>query len=209
MIERRAYAVQMSFDVPDSERRTAEKAKEAFKQLSSQLKLTVEYLSLIYEPFKKYEQIDPKEVAEHRVLLRKIQRKAADKFKKISRQYNKCLGLMQEFSTDTRTEVLMTSFADAKEDVFKQVRTFLSIFSNLDSTDFRNNLVSSIEAIRKQINQLRQLISDRIISHIDSNILAKSWIDTISDKYQDKVQEKVPLIIELFRERQQSLKSAR
>lgn len=207
MIERRAYAVQMSFDVPDAERRTAEKAKETFKRLSSQLKLAVEYLTLIYEPFKKYEQIDPKEVAEHRVLLRKLERTVSEKFDKISKIYEECLTLMEQFSTDTRTEVLMTSFTDAKEDVFKQVKTFLSIFSNLDSADFRNNLVSSIEAIRKQINQLRQLISDRIIAHIDANILAKSWIDTISDRYQDKVQEKVPLIIELFKERQQALRS--
>lgn len=209
MIERRAYAVQMSFDVPDGERRTAEKAKEKFKQMSSSLKLAAEYLNLIYEPFKKYDQIDPKEVAEHRVLLRKIQHKVAEKFKKISKLYNESLELMRDFSTDTRTEGLMNSFTDAKEDVFKQVRTFLSIFSNLDSTDFRNNLVASIEAIKKQINQLRQLISDRIIAHIDENILAKSWIDSISDKYQDKVQEKVPLIIELFKERQQALRSAK
>jgi hypothetical protein len=206
-VEKRAYAVQMSFNVPDSERRVAEKAKEYFKYLTSLLKLSGEYLKLVAEPFKKYSPLDPDELVENRILLRKIERAVSRKFRKISRASRQCISLMHTFSMDTRTEEMMNSFNDAQEEVQKQVQTFLSIFSDLNSPEFGNNLISSVEAIRKQVNQLRQLINDRIIEHIDGNILAHNWYDTVSKKNQDQAtQEKVPLMVELFRERQQALK---
>jgi hypothetical protein len=204
-MERRAYAIQMSIDVPDAEKRIAEKAKESFVELGGRLKLFSEYLDMIYDPFKGVETIDPQEIVEHRPLLREIRDKVKEKAKKIDRRADKCMILMREFSSDTNTEEMMDSFSAAVEDVQKQVDTFLGIFSNLDSPDFRNNLVASVEAVKKQLNQLKQLLKDRILDHIDTNILAKNWVSRVSEKYQGKVQEKVPLIVELFRERQKAV----
>ena len=138
-------------------------------------------------------------------LLRQVRDKVKEKFGKLNKRADKCMILMQEFSSDTNTEEMMDSFAAAMGDVEKQVGTFLGIFSNLDSPDFRNNLVASVEAVKKQANQLKQLVKDRILDHIDTNILARNWVSQVSDKYQGKVQEKVPLIVELFRERQKAL----
>lgn len=201
---KRAYSVQMSFDIPDSEKRIAEKAKESFIELNGYIKLLNEYLDMIYDPFKNAGTIDPAEVLKNRVLLRKIRDKTEEKFQKITRRADKCMILMREFSSDTDTEDMMNAFTDSLEDVEKQIEIFLSIFSNLDNTDFCPNLIASIDAIKKQGNQVRQLVKDRIVQHIDTNILAKNWTSRVSEKYRDKVHEKLPWIVELFKERQKA-----
>jgi hypothetical protein len=78
------------------------------------------------------------------------------------------------------------------------------LFSNINSPDFAPGIVPSIDAIRKQVNQIRQLVTDRILDHIDSNILAKNWASEFKDA--EKVQERVPLVVQLFRERQEALR---
>lgn len=55
---------------------------------------------------------------------------------------------------------------------------------------------------------MKQTISDRILDHIDTNILAKSWTSTVTDEFQNKVYEKTPLIVELFRERNEAVDGA-
>jgi DNA-binding ferritin-like protein (Dps family) len=88
----------------------------------------------------------------------------------------------------------------------KYMDTFISIFTNLNDTNFRQYLIATVDSIKKQKNQIRQLITDRILEHIDSNILAKDWADNLSEKLDKPIQERVPLVVQLFRERQEALK---
>jgi hypothetical protein len=39
--------------------------------------------------------------------------------------------------------------------------------------------------------------------------LAKNWMSDLSERHNQKVKEKMPLVIELFKERQQALQSAK
>jgi hypothetical protein len=57
------------------------------------------------------------------------------------------------------------------------------------------------------MNQLDKLIRDRILEHIDSNILAKNWAKNISNRFEDSepIEERVPLVVQLFKERQKAL----
>ena len=115
---------------------------------------------------------------------------------------------MSEFNTDTSTEEIMKSFVGSIRQLEKYVDIFLSIFSNISESDFRNNLISSIDSIKKQSNQVKQLVNDRVLEHIQSNILAKNWASDFSKHVQEKVDNRVPLVVELFRERQEALKDS-
>jgi dGTP triphosphohydrolase len=207
MLGKTAYSIQMSFEVPDSERRVAEKAEESLENLLSQMKLGVEYLDLIYQPFNKIQSVDTKQVSEHRTILRKYRNEIKKKFDKIMKRAFRCMVLMSEFSTDTDTEEMMSSFMEAMKDVERQVDNLLAVFENLNAKEFKDHLVAAIDAVRKQVNQVRQLVNDRILEHIDTNILAKNWMSDLSERYEHKVQNKLPLVVELFRERQQALQS--
>ena len=195
----------MSFDVPDAERRIAEKAEEQFEELSARLKLAVEHLDYLYIPFKNHNATDSDQLVEHQRVFSRYKARVKFNFERIRKKAKYCLALMSEFQTDTATEEMMKSFVGNIELVERQVNTFLSLFSNLNSPDFRQNVLSTIDAIRKTVSQLRQMINDRILDHIDTNILAKNWMSEFTGDAEHKVQEKTPLLIELFKERQKAM----
>jgi len=204
---RKAYSVQMHFGVPESEKRIAEKAEEYFQQLISNLQDIKDYLDLIYIPFQKHQNIDMEMVTEYRKTFREYRDQVRLKFRKIIKMAYKCVALMNEFSTDTATEEIMDSFIGTIRELDKYVDTFVSIFSNLNSSEFRNHLISTIDSLKKQMNQIEQLIKDRVLEHIDSNILAKNWAKNISDRFEgsEPIEERVPLVVQLFKERQKAL----
>jgi hypothetical protein len=206
MLEKKAYSVQMNFNVPESEKRVAEKAEEYFEQLLAKMEDATNYLDLIYTPFSKYQNVDTEMIIQYRRTFRQYKDQVQRKFENILRMSYRAVGLMNEFSVDTATEELMNSFMGSVRELEKYVDTFVSIFSNLSSPDLRNNLVSTIDSIKRQLSQVRQLVTDRILDHIDTNILAKNWAKDLSDRFEEPLQERVPLVVQLFRERQLALK---
>lgn len=206
MFNSKAYTVQMNLDVPDSERRVAEKAGETFESLIAELKLLLEELELVYVPFSKKQSLDTDEVVENRATLRKFTTRLRRRFVHVKNKADKAIALMSEFSTDSTVEELMSSFTSNKSELEKQMEYLLSIFSNLNSPDFKDTLLAAIDSVRKQSSQLKQLVNDRILDHIDTNILAKNWESLVNDKFQDKMKSKVPLVVQLYNERQKALK---
>lgn len=204
---RKAYSIQMHFGVPESEKRVAEKAEEYFDQLLANMEDAKDYLDLIYVPFQKHQNIDMEMIVEYRKTFREYRDQVQLKFRNIAKKGYKCVALMNAFSTDTATEEIMDSFIGTIRELDKYVDTFVSIFSNLNSSEFRDHLISTIDSLKKQMNQIEQLIKDRILDHIDSNILAKNWAKDISDRFEGSqpIEERVPLVVQLFKERQKAL----
>jgi hypothetical protein len=205
MIEKKAYSVQMNFDVPDSEKRIAEKAEEYFEQLLADMTNINNYLDIIYIPFSKHRNLDSEMLVEYRRTFNQYKEQVRIKFKNLLKKAYKAVALMNEFNIDTATEELMNSFIGSIRELEKYIDTFVSIFSNLSSPEFPNYLISTIDSLKKQQSQIRQLITDRILDHIDSNILAKNWAKDLSDHLDEPIQERVPMVVQLFRERQQAL----
>jgi hypothetical protein len=207
---RKAYSIQMHFGVPESEKRIAEKAEEYLNQLVVNMQDTKDYLNLIYIPFQKHQNIDMEMITDYRKTFREYRDQVKLKFRKIAKLAYKCVALMNEFSTDTSTEEIMESFMGSVRELEKYVDTFVSIFSNLNSAEFRNHLILTIDSLKKQMNQIEQLIKDRILEHIDSNILAKNWAKNISNRFEDSepIEERVPLVVQLFKERQKALQES-
>jgi hypothetical protein len=207
-MEKKAYSIQMHFNVPDSEKRIAEKAEEYFQQLVAHLDDIKGYLDLIYTPFQKHQNIDMDMIVEYRKTFREYRDQVKAKSDKVTKRAYQCVALMNEFSTDTATEEIMNSFIGSVRELEKYTDTFMSIFSNLNSPEFRDHLILTIDSMKKQMNQIEQLIKDRILEHIDSNILAKNWAKDHCDDGKP-IEERVPLVMQLFKERQEALQGTK
>ena len=202
MFYSKAYIVQMNTDVPDAEKRMAEKASEQFESVIAQVKLALEYLDFLYVPFSKIETFDNEQLVKNRNIIRNYKEAVKFKLENIIRTGYKAISLMTNFSTDSSVEELMGSFVAQLKDFERNADHLLSILSNINSTDFKDALIAAIDSVKTQGVQLKQLVNDRILEHIDTNILAKNWDSLVNDKFKSKEEEpKLPYMIELFRQR--------
>ncbi len=80
-----------------------------------------------------------------------------------------------------------------------------SLKNDFRTQNFRDAILGQIDLIRQNHQELENLVYDRIIDHIDTNILAKDWMKDTSNTFKVDVQEHVPLIQQLFEERQKEL----
>jgi len=204
---KKSYAIQMTYEVPSEEKDRASKIILYLDHLIKILQFCDEHLDLIYTPFKDNPEISPDQTFKARAALRRYRDKVADNFNVFKRQAFKCFLLLQPFSADTQIVKLSKSFVLSIDDVEKQVNRFLDLFSNLQSKEFGQAVVKGAEGIKKELAQLQQIVEDRIKNHIQNNILARNWVDSVSDELQQKVEKKIPLAIELVDERNEKLEN--
>jgi len=207
MINKKAYSAKMIFDVPDSEKRIAEKAVESFEDLLGLLRFTINHLNLIYDPFKNLSNPDPKVLEKNEEILTRYIKAIEHNFNLIFEKTNQCVVLMGTFASDTKTKMLMNSFLAYIHDLEKQVDILIKIFENYKNSDFISNLIASIDILKKKNSQIKQLISDRILDHVETNILAKNWVSNIVDDDNNSVYNKEPILKQLYKERMKALES--
>jgi hypothetical protein len=204
-----ANAIEMSFQVPESEKNIANDASERFSAVSNALNLAKDHLDLMYEPFKKAEIISSDALTKKRGVLNRYKSKVKENYNKVKLLSLQAIQLLNYFSTDSHTMEMINAFKDSIQDVEKQVTIFMDILDNYKSPDFKNNVISAIEGVKKQSSQAEKLIKDRIIDHIDANILAKNWVTNTGNELSLKIQDRIPLITELFNERQKALEETK
>lgn len=205
---KKSYSVQMSYDVSDTEKSQAEKALLYFKAAEKYLMQASDYLNIMNTPFKDNPDMTPDDIMKARAVIRRFRDKSIDNFDKFKRISFDCVNLMQTFSTDTQTLKLMKSFITSIDELEVKVNHFADLFNDLQSKDFSKDVVISIEDIQGQCNEVDQIIDERIKNHIQKNILASSWVDSISNDLQMKIEKKTPLIVDLFNKRQDQLNDA-
>lgn len=206
MRQHKVYAINLSYEVPSEDKDRANKAILYFDHLLKLLKSSNEHLNLIYTPFKDNGSIAPEQAYQARAGLRRYRDKVAENFNQFKRIAFKCFLLLQPFSSDTQIIKLNKSFVMSIGDIEKQVNRFIDLFANINSKDFIQGIIKAVENIKKEISQIEQIIEDRIKSHIYNNILARNWVDTVSDELQEKVEQKVPLSIQLVEKRNEEIK---
>lgn len=198
----------MSYNVSDSEKHQAEQALLCFKITEKLLQQASDHLNIMKTPFKDNPDMTPDDVMKARAVIRRFRDKVIENFDEFKRSAFQCVNLMQTFSTDTQTLKLMKSFITSIDELEFKVNTFSDLFNDLQSKDFSKDVVSHIEDVQKQCDEIDQIIDERIKSHIQENILATSWVDSISNDLQMKIEQKTPLILDLFNKRQQQLNDA-
>lgn len=205
MINKKAYSIQMSYNVSDDEKKLAEKALLYFDFALKKLNIATTHLNIMKTPFKENPQVDPKSIMQARAALRRFRDKAVDNFNEFKIVCFNCVNIMQSFASDTQSVKLMKSFISSIDGVEVKVNNFADLFLDLQSKEFVNDIVKTIEDIQKESDSLEEIIDERIKNHIQSNILAKSWVDSISNDLQVNIEKKTPLILDLFNERQDQL----
>jgi hypothetical protein len=202
---KRAYSAMMTYQVSDSEKDQAQKAMRWFNHCIKILEQSEDHLNLMYNPFKKSSDINAEQIFKVRSALRRYRDKVVENFNNFKKVAFKCYAIMQSFTSDTQTEKLLKSFVSSIQDIETQVNRFIELFSNLKSDDFAKAIVPAIENIKKEAAQLEQIVEDRIKKHIETNILARNWVDSVSDELQEKVEKKSPLAVQLVEDRMKML----
>jgi hypothetical protein len=150
----------------------------------------------------------PEDVMKARAVIRRFRDKAIENFDKFKKVAFDCVNLMQTFESDTQTLKLMKSFIASIDDLEVSVNQFSDLFNDLQAKEFVKDVTSSIELIQKQCDEIDEIIDERIKSHIQTNILASSWVDSVSNDLQMKIEKKTPLIVDLYNQRQEQLNDA-
>jgi len=195
----------MTYQISDNEKDLAEKAMRWFNHCLKLLERCDDHLNLLYNPFKKSPDITVEKIFQRRAMLRVYRDKVAKNFNKFKRAAFKAYVIMQPFTSDTQTEKLIKSFVASIEDIEIQVNRFVDLFSDLQSEDFSKAVISAIDNIKKEIVQLKQIVDERIKEHLQTNILARNWVDNVSNELQEKVEKKSPLVMQLVEERMKLL----
>ncbi len=202
---KKSYSVQMAYNVSDQEKEKAEKTLLSLDILLNSLEGAEKHLDLMYIPFKENTETDSKQIFKARSSLRSYRDKCIENFNKFKKNAFISFTLLQTFSSDTQVVKLIKSFTLAIDDLEKQANRFFDLFEDLNSSDFSKNIVNAIESIIKESAQLKQIIEDRIKSHIQSNILARNWVDLVSEELQAKVEKRTPLVQKLIEERENTI----
>lgn len=202
---KKAYATQLTYNVSDTEKRSAEKALLYFNSSEKLLNQASDHLNIMKTPFKDNPDMSPEDVMSARAVIRRFRDSSIDNFNKFKKVAFQCVNIMQMFSTDTQTLKLMKSFITSIDELEVKVNNFSDLFNDLQSKEFVHNIVMHIEDIQKQCDDVNEIIDERIKSHIQTNILATSWVDSVSNDLQMKIEQKTPLVVELYNQRQNQL----
>jgi len=205
---KKSYSVQLSYDVSDTEKHQASQALLYFKDAEKLLQQASDHLNIMKTPFKDNPDMSSDDIMKARAVIRRFRDKVIENFDEFKKSSFQCVNLMQTFATDTQTLKLMKSFINSIDELEVKVNTFADLFNDLQSKEFSKSVVSSIEDIQKQCDEIDEIIDERIKSHIQTNILATSWVDSISNDLQMKIEQKTPLILDLFNERQKQLNNS-
>lgn len=202
---KKAYAVQMTYEVSDEEKTQASQALLLFSFALKQLDMASDHLDIMKTPFKDNPEMSPEEVMKARAAIRRFRDKSVENFNLFKKTAFQCVNVMQTFSSDTQTLKLMKSFIASIDDLEIKVNQFVDLFGDMEAKDFPQNIVKCIQEIQDQCDDIDEIIDERIKNHIQNNILATSWVDSVSNDLQTKVQERTPLILDLFNQRQDQL----
>lgn len=204
-IIKKSFPIQMSYNVTDAEKLQAERSLLCFNHTIKLLDLSSDHLDIMKTPFKDNSDMNPEEIMKARAAIRRFRDKSVENFNEFKFSAFKCVNVMQSFSSDTQTVKLMKSFITSIDDLENKVNDFVDLFNDLESKDFPQLVVSCIEDIQKQCSEVEEIIDDRIKKHIQTNILAKSWVDSVGNDLQMKIEKKTPLMLDLFNQRQDDL----
>lgn len=195
----------MSYDVSNEEKSHAERALVYFNGAVNLLRNASDYLNIMKTPFKDNPDMTPDDVMKARAAIRRFRDRAIDNFNRFKKEAFKCVDIMQIFASDSQIVKLMKSFISTIDELEIQVNKFAELFDDLQSKDFSKDVVSSIEAIQTICDEIEEIADERIKDHIQNNILATSWVDSVSNDLQMKIEQKTPLIVDLFNKRQDQL----
>lgn len=201
-----AQSVDFSTEITDSEKKDAEEALLRLEEMVYQLNQAVEHLDVIYEPFNTHEHISAESVVQKRGVLNRFKQASKKKFEKFKYFCVLAMQKLHNFSNgDTEIKEIMSTLELAVIEVEDKLEEFYDVLSDYESRHFREAILSTISSIREKADDLVDLVYDRIIEHINTNLIGKSWMSDAEDRLNLEIEEKTPLLLQLFKQRQKML----
>jgi len=208
LLMRIADSVDMSFDIPNSEKERAEEALIRFEAALKRIRDAAEHLDILYIPLKRHENISTKSLVKKRGLLNRFKQKVRFNYNEVKAIALLAIRKLNYFANgDTAIQEIITSFIDAIDTLEEAVGDLLDAISDYESQTFRDDVMKNIDIVKQQTEKLEDLLKERIIDHIDTNILARTWMTDTSNKINLELEDRVPLISELADEREKALNS--
>ena len=177
LLNKIASSIELSFDIPDSEKKIAQDAIEFLNGVFSALKVAGEHLDIIYEPFKEFPSVSKDAVVENRGVIDRYKQKIKENYNKMKEYALFAIKSLNEFSSDTKILEIIESFKSSIDDIEKSVTKLLETLGDFESDTYRDDIIKLIDDIKKETEDTRNLIKDRIIEHLEVNILAESWLE--------------------------------
>lgn len=205
-----AERIEMSFDIPDSEKQIAKEAIEYFDSVVSGLKLMAQHLDVIYNPFSSNSDIPTESVIRYRGLLTRFSQKLKENYEENQKLSLKAVQKLDRFSTgDSDVEELINSYVESYDTLSDKVSQLLTLFQKeYRDSSFRESVLAIIDGIKSDIKDMEGFVADRVINHIDTNILAKDWIKDQAETLGSEIKNtNTNLIQRLFEERQKKLEN--
>ena len=202
---KKAYAIQLSYNISDNEKLVAEKALLYFSDASKKLEMANNHLNILKIPFEENQDITKESLMEQRVAVRNFRDKSIDNFNLFKISAFKCVDIMQNFSSDTESVKMLKSFILEIDNLESYVNDFADLFKNINSNEFKPLILKNIKLIQDKCEEIQDLIDQRIKVHLQTNILAKSWVNTVSNQLQKTVEKKRPIILDLYNKMQNEL----
>ena len=201
-----AETVEMSVDIPDDERKIAAEAVVNFERLVKKINYFNKHLDAMYNPFKEYQTISSDSIEKYRGAIWNYRKEIINNFHKVKELALLCVRGLSHFESDTHVTELLGAFSDDIGGIEDQINSLIAVLANWETSNYKNNVTTAIESLKKEIAEVRKLIYDRIIDHLNTNILAKTWVDEISDELNISIKEQEPLVTQLYKEREKQLK---
>lgn len=203
ILKKIADSIEMSFDVPESEKKAAIKSKQLFKKVIASLDVFKDHLNLIYDPFKNAQEISEKSLNDFRGAFFRYKKQVQKNLDNIKKNSFEALYSFNIFKIDSRAEELINGFRDSVEDIQLQSNKFFDILDDKSNPDFKSNLIKSIDNIKKICFELENQIQEGIYGYIDKDILNINWFNAAKTEFGGE--EAVPYITVLLKERQEEL----
>jgi hypothetical protein len=189
--------VNLSFKISDEEKKSAKRCIDLFDKAVHHLNELNDYLDKIYNPFKNHNKVSAKSVHRYRGAIKRYSDSIDDKTSYIKKVILLAVGELDMFSSDMKIQDILNALSDDMSDTDEQIFSLRETLEswdlavdkepgpdNNDNIDYRQTVISAVELAKKEIAESINLIEDRIITHINDNILSNNWVQNVSNELE-------------------------
>ena len=200
-----ARAIELSFAVTDSERQSAVVVIERLNSLVGVLNNLKSKLDVLIDAFERVDSFTVEDVVKKRSVINDYIEHLYDTFDRGSKQALYAIVKLKIFEIDQSILELINALNDGVVSLKKSLDSLSDDLSDVKNVEFKNKTVAAAQNVKKEIDSLLGLVKDRIIEHINGDILAKTWTKDLSNELDLNIKKKLPLIRELYQQRQQEV----
>lgn len=203
---KRSFYTPLSYPIPEEDKNIARKIIKFIDVANEKLNDASQYLNLLLTPFKKNQSTNPDEIMKNRLFFRNFRDKAIDNFNKFKVSILDVIDNLEYFSTDSEIIKIKNSAISMVGEIQEIVNEdFIPLFSDLKNEEFGKKIIEVLERLQKKSKELSKHLKNRIKTHLEANILDENWLTTLRKSLNRKIQNKRPLLIELFQKDQEEL----